>query len=70
MQRALLKEMDENGWAVTFSIGVLTLTAPQSSVDEMLRRADQLMYVAKNGGKNNIRYATYPEKTVAAKLDV
>lgn len=70
MQRALLKEMAENGWAVTFSIGVLTLTAPQISVDEMLRRADQLMYVVKNGGKNNIQYASHPGKTVKAKLDV
>ena len=66
MQRALLKGMAENGWAVTFSIGVLTLTAPQISVDEMLGRADQLMYVVKNGGKNNIRYATYPEKKTNA----
>jgi diguanylate cyclase (GGDEF)-like protein len=62
MQRALLKEMAENGWAVTFSIGVLTLTTPQISVDEMLGRADQLMYVVKNGGKNNIHHAIYPEK--------
>jgi diguanylate cyclase (GGDEF)-like protein len=69
MQRALLKEMAENGWSITFSIGVLTLTAPQISVDEMLRRADQLMYVVKNGSKNNILYGTHPEKTVAAQLD-
>jgi len=70
MQRALLKEMAENGWAVTFSIGVLTLTAPQVSVDEMLRRADQLMYAVKNGGKNNIQYASHPKETVAVKLDL
>jgi len=70
MQRALLEEMDENGWPITFSIGVLTLTAPQLSVDEMLGRADQLMYVVKNGGKNNIRYATHPEETIAIKLDL
>ncbi len=70
MQRALLKEMEENGWAVTFSIGVLTLTAPRLSVDEILGRADQLMYVVKNGGKNNIHYATYPEETIAIKLDL
>ena len=70
MQRALLKEMAENGWAVTFSIGVLTLTAPRLSVDEMLGRADQLMYVVKNGGKNNIHHASYPEETIAIKLDL
>jgi len=70
MQRALLKEMAENGWAVTFSIGVLTLTATQISVDEMLGRADQLMYVVKNGGKNNIHYASHPEETLAIKADL
>ena len=70
MQHALLKEMDENGWSVTFSIGVLTLTAPQISVDEMLGRVDQLMYVVKNGSKNNIHYASHPEETIAIKLDL
>jgi diguanylate cyclase (GGDEF)-like protein len=70
MQRALLKEMNENGWSVTFSMGVLTLTSPQISVDDMLTRADQLMYVVKNGGKNNIHYASHPEETIAIKLDL
>lgn len=69
IQRALLKEMDANGWAVTFSIGALTLTAPQISVDEMLSRVDKLMYVVKNGGKNNIHYAAYTGKAVAIKSD-
>jgi diguanylate cyclase (GGDEF)-like protein len=58
MQHALLKELKENGWPVTFSMGVLTLSAQQLSVDEMLGRADQLMYMVKNNGKNNIQYAT------------
>lgn len=70
MQHALLKETNENGWSVTFSIGVLTLTAPQLSVDEILGRVDQLMYKVKNSGKNNIHYATYPtEEAYAIKLD-
>jgi len=71
MQRTLLKEMNENGWAVTFSIGVLTLTAPQVTVDEMLGRADQLMYKVKNNGKNNIQYATHlTEEAYAIKVDI
>ncbi|HET9907550.1 MAG TPA: GGDEF domain-containing protein [Anaerolineales bacterium] len=68
MQRALLNEMNENGWFVTFSIGVLTLGDPRLSVDEMLGRADQLMYVVKNSGKNNIQYAIHPaEESYALK---
>ena len=69
MQRALLNEMNENGWSVTFSIGVLTLSATQISVDEILGRADQLMYSVKNNGKNNAQYATHPaEETYTLKL--
>jgi PleD family two-component response regulator len=49
---------------------VLTLTAPTISVDEMLGRADQLMYVVKNNGKNNIHYATHPEETFVVKLEL
>lgn len=68
MLRALLNEMNENGWSVTFSIGVLTLSDPRLSVDEMLGRADQLMYRVKNSGKNNIQYAIHPtEETYALK---
>ena len=69
MQRALLNEMNESGWSVTFSIGVLTLSDPSLSVDGMLGRADQLMYIVKNSGKNNIQYAIHPtEKTYELKL--
>jgi diguanylate cyclase (GGDEF)-like protein len=68
MQHALLNEMNENGWSVTFSIGVLTLSASRLSVDEMIGRADQLMYIVKNSGKNNIQYAIHPtEETYALK---
>ena len=66
MQRALLNEMNESGWPITFSIGVLTLSAPPISVDEMLGRADKLMYIVKNSGKNNIQYAIHPTEETAA----
>jgi diguanylate cyclase (GGDEF)-like protein len=66
MQRAFLKEMNEKGWPVTFSIGALTLTAPQLSVDEMLGIADQMMYAVKNNGKNDFYFDIYPsEKSYA-----
>jgi len=70
MERALLKQMNDNGWPVTFSIGVLTLTAPQLSVDEMIGRVDQLMYKVKNGSKNGIHYGSHPEENIAIKLDL
>ena len=54
LQQALLEEMQEHHWPVTFSIGILTCDKPPSSVDEMVGLADRLMYAAKKSGKNAI----------------
>ncbi|HEX7624411.1 MAG TPA: hypothetical protein VF400_12620, partial [Anaeromyxobacteraceae bacterium] len=37
-------------------IGAVTFLAPPASVDEMLGRADQLMYEAKRSGKDAARF--------------
>lgn len=62
VQHQLTEEMKLRNWNVTFSIGVLSLTAPELSVDQILSMADRMMYTVKNSGKNNIRYASYPLK--------
>lgn len=54
MRNSLLQLMDKNKWPVTFSIGFVTYQKPPSSVDIMIREADNLMYVAKRNGKNQI----------------
>jgi diguanylate cyclase (GGDEF)-like protein len=51
-------EMERNKWPVTFSIGAYTFVNPPESVDEMIRCADNQMYLAKNGGKNTLRTGT------------
>jgi diguanylate cyclase (GGDEF)-like protein len=56
LQSFLLKEMQENQWEVTFSIGVITLQGTSLSLDEVIHLADQLMYRAKFEGKNRIRF--------------
>jgi diguanylate cyclase (GGDEF)-like protein len=43
-------------WLVSFSIGAVTFIHPPSSVDEMVRTADDLMYEAKKGGKGATRH--------------
>ena len=43
-------------WPVTFSIGAVTFIRPPSSVDEMIRTADDLMYAAKQSGKGITRH--------------
>ncbi len=47
------------GDAVTFSIGVATFLHPPASVDEMILRADELMYAAKRSGKDRWRAGTW-----------
>jgi diguanylate cyclase (GGDEF)-like protein len=56
IQKINLDLMRRHGWPITLSIGVVTFTSPPSTVDETLRISDQLMYSAKNNGKNNIQY--------------
>jgi diguanylate cyclase (GGDEF)-like protein len=37
---------------ITFSVGIATFASPPASVDDMILRADHLMYDAKRSGKN------------------
>lgn len=59
IQAALLDEMRQNDWTVTFSIGVLTYQDGLISPDELVKRADDLMYSVKHGGKNAVAYGLY-----------
>jgi diguanylate cyclase (GGDEF)-like protein len=58
--------MASNGWDVTFSIGAATYLVPARSVDDMMVRADQLMYEAKRAGKNALRFDVLPRSLGAA----
>lgn len=51
---ALLKAMEGRSCLVTFSIGGATYRQPLESVEEMLARADEMMYSTKKEGKNRI----------------
>jgi diguanylate cyclase (GGDEF)-like protein len=59
VQKINLEILRRHGWPVTLSIGVVTFTSPPSTVDETLRISDQLMYSAKNNGKNSIQYEVF-----------
>lgn len=54
LQSRLLSAMEHRGWHITFSIGLATFTTVLDSVDEMIKRADQLMYKMKREGKGGI----------------
>lgn len=59
IQSVLLDEMKDNGWPVTFSICVLTYRDGPITADEIISRADDLMYSVKKKGKNAIAYGIY-----------
>jgi diguanylate cyclase (GGDEF)-like protein len=59
IQIGLLDEMHKNNWPVTFSIGVLTCVNMPQTTDELIKRADELMYLVKKNGKNSINYSVY-----------
>jgi diguanylate cyclase (GGDEF) domain len=56
MQEQLVREMQNQGWPVTFSIGVLTCVEPPSTVEELIKLADDSMYEVKSSGKNGIKH--------------
>jgi diguanylate cyclase (GGDEF)-like protein len=61
IQEQLTSEMEKQDWSITFSMGVVyaakgsSITSPES----ILHQADNLMYIAKKNGKNQIEYAAY-----------
>lgn len=60
LRSTLLAAMAHHGWKVGFSVGAAAyLTAP-SSIDEMMARADELMYSAKREAKGTVRLAVFP----------
>lgn len=59
IQSALLDEMRRHHWPATFSIGALTYRDGPTTTDELIRRADDLMYSVKKNGKNAIAYGVY-----------
>ena len=60
LQTALLEEMAQAEWPVTFSMGILTCNTAPPGIDEAIHLADQLMYKAKRIGKNCSEYGCYP----------
>jgi diguanylate cyclase (GGDEF)-like protein len=56
VRATLLAAMQRHRWRVGFSIGAATFLTPAESVDQMLARADELMYQAKRTAKGTARF--------------
>ncbi len=56
MREYFLEEVKKRKWPVSFSMGLVLFKKLPDSVDEMIARADNLMYTVKNSGKNDIKF--------------
>ena len=46
--------MSEKNWPISFSIGAVTYRKAPPTVEEIIRKADLLMYEVKRSGKNRL----------------
>lgn len=56
IENAVMRELKKIESPVTLSIGVVTFKSPPATVDDLIRRADTLMYQAKLMGKHQTVY--------------
>jgi diguanylate cyclase (GGDEF)-like protein/PAS domain S-box-containing protein len=54
VQRSLQEAVSRHSLPITFSVGVVTYTTPLESVEQMIKRADELMYQVKRNGKSAV----------------
>ena len=59
LQQVLVAEMGSHHWPVTFSIGTLTCVDASLTPDELIVKADALMYSVKKNGKSGIAFGVY-----------
>jgi len=57
LRTALMNEMNAHDWRVTFSIGAVTFNDPRVTAEEMIAKADELMYSVKLSGKNRVEHS-------------
>ena len=54
LRGALHSAMSQQGWPVTFSIGVVTFLTPPTDTDQAIRVTDHAMYAVKTSGKDSV----------------
>ncbi len=56
IRQRMLDQMRRSDTPITLSFGMVTYVTPPANVEKMVQIADDLMYFAKNSGKNTIKY--------------
>jgi diguanylate cyclase (GGDEF)-like protein len=59
IQSSFVEAVQQKNWLVTFSAGALTCRVVPQTTDELIRMADELMYLAKSNGKNTVKFSMY-----------
>ena len=54
VQGQLLEVVEQRGWPVSVSIGVVSCLTPPPSLEQLLQKADEAMYHVKRHGRNGI----------------
>jgi diguanylate cyclase (GGDEF)-like protein len=66
LRKTLQDEIAQSDWPVTVSVGVLSCESAPPDAEDMIQRADTLMYAAKRAGKNRVEYGSYSIQTAPA----
>ena len=61
IQHSVTSAMQEHGWPVSLSIGAVTCARTCPAIDEMMRRADLLMYSVKGSSKGGANFMVYED---------
>jgi len=62
LHNGLIQTMQQHGWPITFSIGVITCDTMFPDADDLIKSADELMYSVKNSSKNAVKYDNYRDR--------
>lgn len=54
LHEVLDAKMRDGHWPITFSMGAVTFQPPPNSVQEMISKADEVMYAAKTSGRDRV----------------
>ncbi len=68
IQKEVLGNIQKNKWSTTLSIGIACFPSASLSIEDMLKQADDAMYMAKKQGKNRIVIQSKIKEALADKV--
>ena len=59
IENSVAEQASSHKWPLSVTMGVATFLKPPASISEMINKADNLMYEAKDAGKHTIKFRTW-----------